>query len=618
MSQEKEIVLSAEVLLETTETLTLEIESVTRGIERKTGLEGKITFNPQRCLIYFIPPISNYSAMPYFSPDRNRWDLYLIIIPYTLHQASKDQYYEEMTFFVEMANPKVTAFDLFPKTIATKVEETKVYTLSPQFKFCEVQAGLGGIGRQLRFDVLRPGVAAFGEGESTFYWVHKSFKEQKIIPETKHAMVVLQVPHNMPSVKATISYEVISVRKLLGVWKTSHGETEPYTFRWQLQGSPSFFLAPEKSVNDSPFAVSTESFFMNPQKSLKSSFEPSVATDKSSSFDVCILCALAEEAEAFIHIADTYCGTSSSKAFSHLTNSEYYQAVLHNSRNEALRMHISWAPHYGPVEAGLYIKPVLDYYRPRFAVMTGICAGDKRKVRLGDLVIADRAFIYDSGKIALDKAGYAVLQPDLDIWHSDQHTIQFARMFDAWKTTLARLPRPISKQQQRDWLLNMLLTNTAASLDDIPKDLLQQYAPDWQKILPELQEEPEQFLTRDKKLRDRAQATAFYFAKAEFPYRDPAYPACYIAAMASGSTVRMDVPFDRIQQAVRSTIAIDMEGAVFYRAIADFSGIRSLLVKGVCDYTDKDKDDTYHQYAAAASALYALRFIEAYVTSERF
>ncbi len=42
-----------------------------------------------------------------------------------------------------------------------------------------------------------------------------------------------------------------------------------------------------------------------------------------------------------------------------------------------------------------------------------------------------------------------------------------------------------------------------------------------------------------------------------------------------------------------------------------------LIVKGVCDYADQKKNAAYHDYAARASALYALSFIRAYVTNER-
>src|SRR2546428_1423224 len=43
-----------------------------------------------------------------------------------------------------------------------------------------------------------------------------------------------------------------------------------------------------------------------------------------------------------------------------------------------------------------------------------------------------------------------------------------------------------------------------------------------------------------------------------------------------------------------------------------------LVVKGVCDYADSQKDDTYYDFAARASALYALSFIQTYFTNERF
>ena len=41
------------------------------------------------------------------------------------------------------------------------------------------------------------------------------------------------------------------------------------------------------------------------------------------------------------------------------------------------------------------------------------------------------------------------------------------------------------------------------------------------------------------------------------------------------------------------------------------------MVKGVSDYGDKDKDDSYHGYASAVSALYMLSLVREYVTSQR-
>jgi len=87
--------------------------------------------------------------------------------------------------------------------------------------------------------------------------------------------------------------------------------------------------------------------------------------------------------------------------------------------------------------------------------------------------------------------------------------------------------------------------------------------------------------------------------------------------MASGNAVRRDDPFQEIQAPVRGAIAIDMEGAAFGRVMSSYPTIPWLIVKGVSDYADADKDDSYHDYAMHASALYALSFLQAYVTYER-
>lgn len=92
---------------------------------------------------------------------------------------------------------------------------------------------------------------------------------------------------------------------------------------------------------------------------------------------------------------------------------------------------------------------------------------------------------------------------------------------------------------------------------------------------------------------------------------------CHIKPMASGSAVRADNPFKDVQAPVRGTVAIDMEGAAVGLVMHRYPLTRWLIVKGVCDYADGEKNDTYHDYAASASAAYALSFIQAYVTTEQ-
>ena len=334
-------------------------------------------------------------------------------------------------------------------------------------------------------------------------------------------------------------------------------------------------------------------------------------------FDVCIFCAMAEEAEAVIKVFSRQCKVRFEQAFSRRTNREYRHAIIRNNKGESLSIHVSWPLKFGPLEAGLQLKPVLEEFQPRFAAMTGICAGDRRKVKLGDLVVAERAFAYDTGKYMLDEDGQQVHLHDADPRHPDPNVLQYARMFNTWKPAVARLKRPPTKRQQRDWLLSKLSEEATPRVDDIQPSELAVHAPEWKRIMQELQAGLDPYLTKERVLRDKSKVLELRFGSDEFPFRDPPSAACYIAPMASGSAVRSDNPFQEVQVSVRGTIAVDMEGAAFYRTVADFPAIRSLLVKGVSDYADLDKDDSYHKYAAEVSSMYILCFIKEYVTVDR-
>src|SRR6266567_2290074 len=265
------------------------------------------------------------------------------------------------------------------------------------------------------------------------------------------------------------------------------------------------------------------------------------------SFDVCVVCALPEEARAFLEILQQHC----EGAFEEHVSSRYHYssrfATIKNNKGELLNLHISWLPRYGPQEMTLHLSCVLEECQPRIAIMTGICAGDAQQVQLGDLVVAERTFTYDNGKFTLDEQGRSVHLHDTLTYQLDANILQFLGLFDDWKPLVTRLKRP-------------------------------SYPPGQHKR---------------RKI------------------------ACYIKAMASGSAVRADHPFEVVRAPVRGTVAIDMEGAAFGLVMSRHTQIPWLVVKGVCDYADQNKNNAYHDYAARASALYALSFIRAFVTRER-
>ncbi len=273
-------------------------------------------------------------------------------------------------------------------------------------------------------------------------------------------------------------------------------------------------------------------------------------------FDVCIVCALPEEARAFLEVVQEPYESALEERISPRYRYSYRSTTLKNDKGELLNLHISWLPRYGPQEMTLHLSHVLEECQPRIAIMTGICAGDAQHVRLGDLVVAERTFTYDTGKFTLDEQGRSVHEHDTMTYQLDANILQFLGLFDKWKpliTTLERPPSPPEQRKEHDI--------------QMPKE--------------------------------RREIT------------------CHLKAMASGSAVRADHPFKDVRVPVRGAVAIDMEGAAFGSVMSHHPLIRWLVVKSVCDYADQNKNDVYHDYAARASALYALSFIRAYVTHER-
>lgn len=261
--------------------------------------------------------------------------------------------------------------------------------------------------------------------------------------------------------------------------------------------------------------------------------------------DVCIVCALPQEAAAFLEVVKQQCGVTFESRISPRHRYMYCCATIRNARGEPLSLHISWLARYGPEEMTIHLSHILEEYQPRIVIMTGICAGDAQQVQLGDLVVAERTFTYDSGKFVLE-SGKQVHQPDTTTYQLDYTILQFLGLFDDWKPLVARLKRP-----------------------SLPGSRL-------------------------KRRETR----------------------CHLKAMASGSAVRADQPFAEVQAPVRRTVAIDMESAALGLVMSHHPLVPWLVVKGVCDYADQDKNDVYHDYAARASALYALSFIQTYVNNE--
>lgn len=167
--------------------------------------------------ISFLPDENNTFPGAILTPDRSKWDLYLVHIPFTIHETPTGSHYEKVKFMVSLEE-YATAFDLLPKNVYMEENIEKKYALSPELKFLEFGMKVGEIKYEISFERLKPIIKVFGVGENEFYWIYKNLNNQEDFSGQKHALIVLEVPTNTKSVSGNIFCEAIIEKKILGIW----------------------------------------------------------------------------------------------------------------------------------------------------------------------------------------------------------------------------------------------------------------------------------------------------------------------------------------------------------------------------------------------------------------
>src|SRR6266487_3604628 len=166
------------------------------------------------------------------------------------------------------------------------------------------------------------------------------------------------------------------------------------------------------------------------------------------SFDICILCALYEEVNAVIDEFETRCGVSFTRAFRSLNQLEYRHTMIQNQRGESLTIFVTWLSRMGAQRTALDLAPLLHEIHPRFVAMTGVCAGDRRKVKLGDLIVATDAYHPEGGKITTGSDGQPIHLPETRTAGATTQVIQYVQGFDEWREPVREMK---SQQIKRAW-----------------------------------------------------------------------------------------------------------------------------------------------------------------------
>ncbi|MCP4542534.1 MAG: 5'-methylthioadenosine/S-adenosylhomocysteine nucleosidase [Chloroflexi bacterium] len=221
-----------------------------------------------------------------------------------------------------------------------------------------------------------------------------------------------------------------------------------------------------------------------------------------------------------------------------------YQVCEHKVDDQVLRIVVVSQLQMGMPHAAILTTKSLMLWSPSLVIMTGICAGVKTKVELGDLIIATKVFDYGSGKVVGGK-----LRPHFE-----------PVLIDSWL-----------------WQLLEIFRN-----DDLMRETIDQEYP----------------LTEGR----------------------PEHPLVIrVGSLGSGAAVVADAEMvEGIVASERKLLGLDMESYAVALATSlsttSSKRVESFIVKGVVDFADTGKDDTYHEYACYASAAFAKRFLDRYYT----
>lgn len=212
-----------------------------------------------------------------------------------------------------------------------------------------------------------------------------------------------------------------------------------------------------------------------------------------------------------------------------------------------IRIAVTMAPGMGNTNALITSAQLVQEYDPRCLSMCGLCAGRRGEVELGDVIIADRMWTYDAGKLRID-------------------VVQGRR--------------------------------TVQEYEDI--EMYQMHPPEWLLAAEQFTVDP------------RADWLDLRPNAASKPFR------IHVGPMASGNLVVEDPEiFTRLSRSVRQVAGVDMEASAIAALAHAHALPYSIVVKGVADHADENKDDTFQTFAARAAAEVLIAFLRRHLPPQR-
>ena len=256
-------------------------------------------------------------------------------------------------------------------------------------------------------------------------------------------------------------------------------------------------------------------------------------------YDIAIICAL--ETPEFTAVKELPCTWVSIKKDN--TALSFYETYF-EFEDKRLKVIAVCIDKMGMVPTGVLATQTIEMFRPKYLTMTGIAAGIKGEVELGDILVVNPSWDSGSGKLKVDNSGEKLFEID-----------------------------PKQEPIDNDIILN---------IKELSGDT--------------------QFLNT---LREN-----WKFSKIKNVL------SVHIGPVASGAAVIANEDIaNEIKSQSRKIIGIEMEayGLVYAAKHATKPKPEPLVIKSVCDFADKDKNDGFQEYAAYTSANFLYEYAKRYI-----
>jgi nucleoside phosphorylase len=259
----------------------------------------------------------------------------------------------------------------------------------------------------------------------------------------------------------------------------------------------------------------------------------------------------------------------------------------------------------GAVPVTTTASSLVAHLRPTCLAMSGVCAGNPDDVSLGDVLVAEMAYAYDEGK----RTTKGFQGDHRQVLLSDDW-VRIAQDLSPDGLPTYGVP---SQEDRRIWLLEQL----AAKADPARHPARLRYLDDqhWELIVRTLESEGKivrrasGFVITRAGREDVATRRAYKSggAIAQLPF------SIHVGPVASGNAVVKDgvTWASLVTQGVRTVIGLEMEAAAIAQVAHRLDVPRWIVVKGVMDYADPNKDDRFKAFAAAASSQVLMRILQA-------